>query len=60
MMPETLAELAALLFLVWALYRLFEPLRRRAERLILRFLDPTKADIVDTEIMPEHRKKPKE
>ncbi len=60
MMPETLAELAALAFLVWAVYRLFAPLRRRVERAILWVLDPSKADIVDAEIVPEGRKKPKE
>ena len=57
MMPETLAELAALAFLAWAVYRLFAPLRRRVERALLRVLDPAKADIVDAEIVPRERKK---
>ncbi len=60
MIPQTLAEFVALAFFAWALYRLFEPLRRRVEGWILRRLDPAKADIVDAEIVPRDRKKTKE
>jgi len=59
-MPETLAELVLLAVAVWALYRLLAPLRRRLERLILRALDPSRADIVDAEIVPRDRKTKKE
>lgn len=59
-MPETLAELALLVVAAWALYRLLAPLRRRLERLILRALDPSRADIVDAEVVPRERKKEKE
>ncbi|MBI3564159.1 MAG: hypothetical protein HY079_03070 [Elusimicrobia bacterium] len=56
MIPETVAELAALGLLAYALYRALEPLRARLERLILRRLDPAKADIVDAEIVSRPRK----
>ena len=59
-MPETLAELVLLAVAAWALYRLLAPLRRRLERLILRALDPSRADIVDADIVPRERKKNKE
>lgn len=59
-MPETLAELALLVVAAWLLYRLLAPLRRRLERLILRALDPSRADIVDADIVPRERKKNKE
>jgi hypothetical protein len=59
-MPETLAELALLVVAAWALYRLLAPLQRRLQRLILRALDPSRADIVDADIVPRDHKKKKE
>jgi hypothetical protein len=60
MIPSTFAELAVAAAVVWGLYRLLTPLRRRAEKTILKWLDPTRADIVDAEVMPPERKNPKE
>jgi hypothetical protein len=59
-MPTTLAELVLLVAAVWLVYRLLEPLRRRLERWLLRLIDPSKAPIIDAEILPRDQKKPKE
>jgi len=59
-MPTTLAEFILLAALVWAVYRLLEPLRERIERALLRWLDPSKADVYDAEIVPKERKSSKE
>ena len=59
-MPTTLAELVLLLAAVRLVYRLLEPLRRRLERAILRLVDPSKAPIIDAELVPRDRKNPKE
>jgi hypothetical protein len=56
MFPSTIAEFAVMAAVVWGLYRLLDPLRRRVERALLRLLDPSRADIVDAEIMPNDRK----
>ncbi len=58
MIPTTLAELAVVAAVLWGLYGLLEPLRRRVERALLRLLDPKRADIVDAEIIPSKKEKP--
>jgi hypothetical protein len=58
MIPSTFAEFAVMAAVVWGLYRLLEPLSRRVEKAILQWLDPSRADIVDAEIMPNERKNP--
>jgi hypothetical protein len=60
MIPSTIAEFAVCAAAVWGLYRLLAPLRKRVERALLRWLGSGKADIVDAEIVPDERKKPKE
>lgn len=55
-MSATLAELVVLAALVWLIARLLEPLRRRLERALLRFLDPEGAEIIDAEIQPVNKK----
>lgn len=59
-MPTTLAELVLLLAAIYFVYRLLEPLRVRLERRLLALIDPSKADIIDAEIVDRDRKKPKE
>lgn len=59
-MPTTLAELVLLLAAIYFVYRLLEPLRRRLERFLLILIDPSKADIIDAEIVSRERKKHKE
>lgn len=56
-MGASLAELVVLAAIVWLIARLLEPLRRRMERAILRFLAPERADIVDAEILPPTKKR---
>jgi hypothetical protein len=58
--PTTLAELVLLLAAIYLVYRLLEPLQRRLERLLLRLIDPSKADIIDAELVTRDRKKHKE
>ena len=55
-MPETLAELFLLGAVVYVLYEILEPLRRRVERLMLRLIDPSKSDIIDAEVVSKGRK----
>jgi hypothetical protein len=45
---------------VWGLYRLLRPLGRRVERLILRALDPERADVIDAEILPSEKPEKKD
>jgi hypothetical protein len=59
-MPTTLAEFVLLVAAVWLVYRLLDPLRRRLERALLRFIDPSKTPIIDAEIVSREKKKPKE
>jgi hypothetical protein len=59
-MPTTLAELVLLLAAIWFVYRLLAPLRRRLERLLLRLIDSSKAEIFDAELVSRDRKKHKE
>lgn len=55
-MSATLAELVVLAALVWLIARLLEPLRRRLERALLRFLDPGRAEIIDAVIQSVNKK----
>jgi hypothetical protein len=59
-MPTTLAELILLLAAIYFVYRLLEPLRRRLERFLLLWIDPSRTDIIDAEIVTRERKKNKE
>jgi hypothetical protein len=59
-MPTTLAELVLLVAAVWLVYRLLDPVRRRLERALLRLIDPNKTPIIDAEILPRDKNKPKE
>ena len=59
-MPMTFAEIALLAVLLWGFYRLLTPVRRRIERLLLRLLDPTRAEIVDAQIVSNDKKTPQE
>ena len=56
-MGASLAELAVLAAIVWLLARIFEPLRRRIERAILRLIAPDRADIVDADIVAPNKKR---
>ena len=56
-MGASLAELIVLAAVVWLISRLLEPLRRRFERLILRFVAPDRADIVDAVIESVNKKR---
>jgi hypothetical protein len=60
LIPSTLAEFAVAAAVVWGIYRLLSPLRLRIQRALLRWLDPSKAGIVDAEIVPQQRKDAKE
>jgi hypothetical protein len=59
-MPITLAELVLLLAAIYFVYRLLEPLRRRLERFLLIWIDPSKTDIIDAELVSREKKKHKE
>ncbi len=56
-MGASLAELAVLAAIVWLISRLLEPLRRRLERALLRFIAPHHADIIDADIIPSNKKR---
>lgn len=60
-MGMTLAEGAVLVLLAFLAYRMLEPLQKRLEKMILRFLDPQQGAIIDAEIEKEPKhKSPKE
>ncbi len=56
-MGASLAEIIVLAAVVWLIARALEPLRRRLERLILRFLAPDRADIIDAVIQSVNKKR---
>lgn len=56
-MGASLAEMIILAAIVWLISRLLEPLRRRFERLILRFIAPDRADIIDAVILSINKKR---
>ena len=56
-MGASLAELIVLAAVVWLISRLLEPLRRRFERLILRFVAPDRAGIIDAVIESVNKKR---
>lgn len=56
-MGASLAEVVVLAALVWLIAGALEPLRRRLERLILRYLAPDRADIIDAVIESVNKKR---
>lgn len=56
-MGWSLAEIFVLASIVWVLARALEPLRRRLERLILLWLAPDRANIVDAVIESVNKKR---
>ena len=56
-MGASLAELIVLAAIVWLSARLLEPLRRRLERVFLRWIAPSRADIVDAVIISLAKKR---
>ena len=56
-MGASLAELVVLAAVVWLLSRLLEPLRRRMEAALLRWLAPGKADVIDAVIISINKKR---
>jgi hypothetical protein len=56
-MGASLAEVAVLAAIVWLIARALEPLRRHLERVLLRFLAPDRAEIIDAVIQSVNKKR---